>query len=155
MRVITLLFVFVFINACAPAPALPTDTPPAAPAQTTEATMTFEITSPAFPREGSIPLDYSCSGRNISPPLAWTAPPAGTQSFALILDDPDAGSTPWVHWLIFNMPASVRGLKEGLPADAQLGDGSLQGRTSAATNGYHGPCPPSGIHHYIFWQMWN
>ena len=146
MKKISLLYLFVFIvSACAPA-----GTPSAAPAQTTEATTTFAITSTAFAQEGSIPVDYACTGKNISPPLAWTEPPAGTKSLALIVDDPDAGSNPWVHWVIFNIPASARGLKEGLPADAQLADGSIQGRTSAGRSGYHGPCPPSGTHHYHF-----
>ncbi len=150
MRKLTLLFTLGFIvSACAPARILPADNPPAVPSQTSEATMTFEMTSPAFPHEGSIPVDYSCDGRNISPALAWTLPPAGTESFALIMDDPDAPNT-WVHWVIFNIPASARGLDEGSPTDTQLTNGSSQGRTSAGTNGYHGPCPPSGTHHYFF-----
>lgn len=143
------MFVWI-ISACAPATALQAVSPPNPPAQTTEPTIKFEITSPAFTNEGSIPIDYSCRGRDISPPLAWTQPLSGTQSFALIVDDPDAGATPWVHWLMFNIPASARGLDERMPTDEQLSDGSTQGRTSAGTNGYHGPCPPSGIHRYFF-----
>ena len=146
MKKISLLSLFVFIvSACAPA-----GTPSTAPAQAADSTMTFAITSPAFAQEGSIPVDYACTGKNISPPLAWTEPPAGIKSFALIVDDPDAGSNPWVHWVIFDIPASARGLDEALPADAQLSDGSIQGRTSAGSSGYHGPCPPSGTHHYDF-----
>ena len=112
--------------------------------------MTLEITSPAFPQAGSIPAAFSCEGRDISPALTWSEPPAGTQSFALIMDDPDAPVGTWVHWVIFNIPASARGLAEGIPTDPQLGDGSIQGRTSAGTAGYHGPCPPSGTHRYFF-----
>jgi Raf kinase inhibitor-like YbhB/YbcL family protein len=111
---------------------------------------TLEITSPAFTNGGSIPVDYSCDGGNINPALSWAEPPAGTKSFALIMDDPDASSTPWVHWVIFNIPASARGLDKGLPTDGALSDGSVQGRSSAYSTGYHGPCPPSGAHHYVF-----
>ena len=112
--------------------------------------MAFEISSPAFANGQPIPADFSCNGSDISPALAWTEPPAGTQSFALILDDPDASAGTWVHWVVFNIPASTRDLKPGTPTDPQLIDGSLQGKTSAGSNGYHGPCPPSGTHRYFF-----
>ena len=117
---------------------------------TQEVEMKFEITSPAFSAGGPIPVKYSCKGSDITPALTWSEPPAGTQSFALILDDPDSPSGTWVHWVMFNIPASARGLPENIPTDPQLSDGSLQGRTSAGTSGYHGPCPPSGIHRYFF-----
>lgn len=112
--------------------------------------MSLEITSPAFVNAGSIPSDFSCDGGDISPALTWTEPPAGTQSFALIMDDPDAPMGTWVHWVLYNIPASTRDLKEATPTDAQLSDGSLQGKTSAGSTGYHGPCPPSGTHRYFF-----
>ena len=112
--------------------------------------MSFEISSPAFAKGGAIPSDFSCNGRDVSPAISWTEPPAGTQSFALIMDDPDAPMGTWVHWIIFNIPASTRNLTEGTPTDPQLSDGSLQGKTSAGSSGYHGPCPPSGTHRYFF-----
>jgi len=112
--------------------------------------MLFEISSPAFAKGEAIPSDFSCDGRDVSPALTWTEPPAGTQSFALIMDDPDAPMGTWVHWVIFNIPASTRNLTEGTPTDPQLSDGSLQGKTSAGSSGYHGPCPPSGTHRYFF-----
>ncbi|MBI5944457.1 MAG: YbhB/YbcL family Raf kinase inhibitor-like protein [Chloroflexi bacterium] len=112
--------------------------------------MVFEISSPAFKNGEAIPADFSCDGRDVSPALTWGEPPAGTQSFALIMDDPDAPMGTWVHWIIFNIPASTRDLKEGAPAGQNLSDGSLQGITSAGSNGYHGPCPPSGTHRYFF-----
>jgi Raf kinase inhibitor-like YbhB/YbcL family protein len=115
-----------------------------------EPSMKIEITSPAFKNGEAIPVDHSCDGSGISPALAWTEPPAGTQSFALIVDDPDAPGRTWVHWVLYNVPASSRGLSAGLPTDANLGDGSVQGKTSAGTTGYHGPCPPSGTHRYFF-----
>ena len=115
-----------------------------------ESAVKIEITSSAFRNGEAIPVDYSCNGKGISPSLTWTEPPAGTQSFALIMDDPNAPGGTWVHWVLYNIPASSRGLSEGLPADANLSDGSVQGKTSAGSTGYHGPCPPSGTHHYFF-----
>ena len=112
--------------------------------------MSFKITSPAFINGASIPSDFSCDGRDVSPALTWTEPPAGTQSFAIIMDDPDAPIGTWVHWVIFNIPASTRNLTEGTATDPQLSDGSVQGKTSAGSSGYHGPCPPSGTHRYFF-----
>lgn len=112
--------------------------------------MSFKISSPAFVNGEAIPSDFSCDGRDISPALTWTEPPVGTQSFALIMDDPDAQMGTWAHWVLYNIPASTRDLKEGTPTDPQLSDGSLQGKTSAGSTGYHGPCPPSGTHRYFF-----
>jgi Raf kinase inhibitor-like YbhB/YbcL family protein len=112
--------------------------------------MAFEISSPAFKKGQPIPAKFSCDGNDVSPALVWTDPLAGTQSFALIMDDPDAPMGTWVHWVIFNIPASTRGLTESMPTDPKLSDGSLQGKTSAGSNGYHGPCPPSGTHRYFF-----
>ena len=112
--------------------------------------MGFTLSSTAFASGQSMPSVYSCRGRNASPPLAWTDPPDGTQSFALIVDDPDAPAGTWVHWLLFNVPASTRGLSEGVRTDAKLFDGSLQGTNSSRRLGYEGPCPPSGTHRYFF-----
>jgi len=148
------------LAACAPQTSEVSVTPTAAikaPTQTNEpvsatkeVSMAFEISSPAFKKGELIPAKFSCNGNDISPALAWTEPPAGTQSFALILDDPDAPAGTWVHWVIFNIPTSARGLAEALPTDPKLSDGSLQGKTSAGSSGYHGPCPPSGTHRYFF-----
>ena len=119
-------------------------------ASTQEVPVTFTLTSTAFTQGQPIPTDYSCKGRDISPALSWTEPPANTQSFALIMDDPDAPSGTWVHWVIYNIPASSRGLNEAMPKDAKLSDGSMQGTNSARNTGYNGPCPPSGTHRYFF-----
>jgi Raf kinase inhibitor-like YbhB/YbcL family protein len=115
-----------------------------------EDAMTLELTSPAFAQGQPIPVKYTCKGEDISPALAWGDPPAGTQSFALIMDDPDAPVGTWVHWVLFNIPASARGLPEAFPADASLPDGSLSGKNSWGRTGYGGPCPPSGTHRYFF-----
>lgn len=120
------------------------------PAISNELEVSMNLTSFAFAYGQSIPPKYSCKGENVSPPLTWDEPPAGTQSFALIMDDPDAPMGTWVHWVLFNIPAATRGLSEAMPGTPTLTDGSLQGVTSAHGNGYHGPCPPSGTHRYFF-----
>lgn len=108
------------------------------------------LTSSAFTHGAMIPKEYTCDGKDISPPLSWSDPPEKTQSFALIMDDPDAPMGTWVHWVIYNIPATARGLPGGVPKDADLPDGSRQGRNSWRKIGYGGPCPPSGTHRYFF-----
>ena len=107
--------------------------------------MSLELTSDAFANGQSIPAKYACTGRNISPALAWNEPPAGTQSFALIMDDPDAPGRTWVHWVLFNIPANTRSLPENTDAGA-----IFVGKNSWGNLGYGGPCPPSGTHRYFF-----
>ncbi|MCB8954449.1 MAG: YbhB/YbcL family Raf kinase inhibitor-like protein [Ardenticatenales bacterium] len=99
-----------------------------------------------------IPEVYTCRAEatGISPPLAWTEPPPGTQSFALLVEDPDAGSTPFVHWVLFNLSPDLRALPENVPAGESLADGNRQGQNSRRAARYDGPCPPRGIHRYIF-----
>jgi Raf kinase inhibitor-like YbhB/YbcL family protein len=108
--------------------------------------MTFQLTSSAFGYGERIPSQYTCKGRNISPPLEWNDPPHGTESFVLIMDDPDAPRGTWVHWVLLNLSATMRDLSERarLPADSQ------EGWNSWGRPGYGGPCPPSGTHHYFF-----
>jgi len=113
----------------------------------------MSLTSPVFSAGGAIPDTYSfssCGGKNISPALNWGEPPAGTKSFALIVDDPDAKRATFVHWVLYNIPATVRGLPEGVPDDLTLPDGTAQGSNGIKTIGYVGPCPPNGTHHYSF-----
>ncbi len=115
--------------------------------------MTFSLVSSAFPQQGAIPSRHTCEGDDLSPPLAWSNPPAGTRSFALIVDDPDAPdprapTTTWVHWVLYNLPATVRGLPEGM-TEAQLPAGTDQGRNDWGRTGYGGPCPPIGRHRYV------
>jgi Raf kinase inhibitor-like YbhB/YbcL family protein len=118
----------------------------------TEATMSLELTSDAFMSGQSIPAKYACTGRNISPALAWNEPPSGTQSFALIVDDPDAPMGTWVHWVLFNIPADSRSLQEDLPITGKNVDPNaiFVGKNSSGNIGYDGPCPPSGTHRYFF-----
>ena len=115
--------------------------------------MSFTLTSPAFATGGEIPTQYTCEGDDISPPLAWSTPPAGTKSLALIVDDPDAPDPKapkitWVHWVLYNLPPSVDGLPEGVPARA-LPAGTREGLNDWKRSGYGGPCPPIGRHRYF------
>jgi Raf kinase inhibitor-like YbhB/YbcL family protein len=144
-----LLLAIVLLSGCAPSAPATGEQPTADPLEM-EATMSIELTSSAFTQGQSIPQKHSCKGEDISPALAWGEPPAGTQSFALIMDDPDAPVGTWVHWVLFNIPASARGLPDAFPSDAALPDGSLSGNNSWGRTGYGGPCPPSGTHRYFF-----
>ena len=115
-----------------------------------EPAMNIQITSAAFSEGQPIPQKYTCQGSDFSPPLAWANMPPNTKSFALIADDPDAPVGLWTHWVLFNMPPDLGGLPEGVPTDAGLANGAIQGITSARRVGYHGPYPPSGTHRYYF-----
>jgi len=115
-----------------------------------DVTMPVTLTSSAFTEGAAIPSTYTCEGRDVSPPLAWTDPPAGTKGFALIGDDPDAPGQTWVHWVLYNLPPSARRLPEAVSPEQELPDGARQGRTDFGRIGYGGPCPPSGTHRYFF-----
>ena len=110
--------------------------------------MSLQLTSDAFTNGQSIPAKYSCIGKNISPALAWTEPPAGTQSFALIVDDPDAPGRTWVHWVLFNILTDVRSLQEDFSTTGT--SAIIVGKNSSNATSYQGPCPPSGTHRYFF-----
>lgn len=115
--------------------------------------MSLELKSDAFVSGQSIPAKYSCIGKNISPALTWNDPPAGTQSFALIMEDPDAPAGTWVHWVLSNIPVERRGLEEDIAVTGKNvanTNGIFVGTNSAGKIGYDGPCPPSGTHRYYF-----
>ncbi len=119
--------------------------------------MTIQITSSAFKDGEPIPKKYTGEGDDLSPALSWTGVPEGTKELVLICDDPDApGSDPWVHWVIYKIPASVTSLKAGIARKTRLLDpqGAMQGKNSWPKDniGYKGPMPPPGhgIHHYYF-----
>lgn len=106
----------------------------------------MKLTSPAFSHNKAIPAQYTCDGANISPALQWSDIPEYTNSFALIVDDPDAPAKVWVHWILFNIPDTTQSLFE----NSKIGP-FLQGATDFnGKRGYGGPCPPSGTHHYHF-----
>ncbi|HEY1784355.1 MAG TPA: YbhB/YbcL family Raf kinase inhibitor-like protein [Pirellulales bacterium] len=119
--------------------------------------MTMKLESSALAEGAKIDRRFTGDGEDVSPPLAWHDPPAGTRQFALVCDDPDAPSPqPWVHWLIYGIAADVERLPENLPAEPRLTGpvAALQGHNSWTTGrviGYRGPQPPRGKpHHYHF-----
>ena len=122
---------------------------PAAKAVTAE----FHLTSPAFRDGESIPVQYTADGQGLSPQLDWAGAPAGTKEMALIMDDPDAPSGTFTHWVIYATPLKATSLSEGVPnAETVPPTGGLkQGSNSAGTIGYFPPSPPPGkVHHYVF-----
>ncbi|MEW6235300.1 MAG: YbhB/YbcL family Raf kinase inhibitor-like protein [Candidatus Omnitrophota bacterium] len=112
--------------------------------------MKLTVKSAAFQEGGMIPKSYTCDGKNVSPPLAWDHGPAETKGYALICDDPDAPMGTWVHWVLFNLPASIVELPENVPAKETLENGARHGINDFRKLGYGGPCPPSGTHRYFF-----
>ncbi len=115
------------------------------------ATATLTVTSPAFAEGGAIPAKYTAAGVDVSPPLAWGQAPAGTASFALLLEDLDAPGGIFTHWLVYNIPPTEAGFGEGVPVGEQLPNGARQGKNSFGKLGYGGPNPPPGAaHRYRF-----
>ena len=123
---------------------------------------TMRITSSAFAHNQMIPFTYTCDGKNINPPLAFSGVPEEARSLVLIVDDPDAPRGTWVHWLVWNIDAAAGGFPEAVDFSTSgwhiqqgtLGQYAplppLEGTTSFGTTGYGGPCPPSGTHRYFF-----
>jgi Raf kinase inhibitor-like YbhB/YbcL family protein len=117
--------------------------------------MALHVESPAFPSGGTIPELYTCDGKDISPPLTWSGTPKNALSLALICEDPDAPRGTWSHWVIFDLPATLGGLKEDVPKQERVtvgpgGETAIQGKNDFGKTGYGGPCPPSGSHRYFF-----
>lgn len=151
------------------APGAPTPTPAPsageAPVPTSTPVPPLQVSSGAFEPGGEIPVQYSCHGDNLSPPLAWSGVTQGIYSLALVMDDPDSQPPGFVHWVLYNIPPSTTSLPEGVAAEATLPDGSLQGANDYALFaeegqthpggalinriGYDGPCPPAA-HRYVF-----
>lgn len=102
----------------------------------------FTITSPAFENGTMIPKKFTCQGDDVNPPLMMTGIPAGTQTLALIVDDPDAPGGMWVHWVVYNIPSQEKINEDTVPGELGYND---FGRVR-----YGGPCPPSGTHRYFF-----
>jgi Raf kinase inhibitor-like YbhB/YbcL family protein len=110
----------------------------------------FELKSTAFSAGTAIPALYTCQGKDISPPLAWSGGPKGTKSYALICDDPDAPIVTWVHWVYYNIPPLVTSLPEAFAKQEKPASGGIHGKSSFGDFGYGGPCPPWGTHRYYF-----
>lgn len=105
----------------------------------------MKITSSAFENNGIIPEKYSCHGENINPPLNFEEIPENAASLALIVDDPDAPSGDFVHWLVFNIDPAITEAEEGVKIP-----GAIEGTNSSGSNNFIPPCPPAGLHHYYF-----
>lgn len=112
--------------------------------------MEINFFSPSFKKGETIPKMFTCDDADISPKLVWSNLPQGTKSVSIICDDPDAPMGTWVHWVIYNIPATVSELSENQPRSEKLPNGAFQGRNSWGKIGYGGPCPPSGTHRYFF-----
>lgn len=115
--------------------------------------MAFTLTSQAFQEGSEIPRRYTCMGADVSPPLSWCGVPINAKSLVLIVDDPDAPDPAaprmtWVHWVLYNIPATVPGVQEGVTTDA-LPAGTLEGINDFHRTTYGGPCPPIGRHRYF------
>ena len=110
--------------------------------------MTIQLTSPAFSEGGAIPKKFTCDADNVSPQLAWSGVPSETKSLVLIVDDPDAPSGDWVHWVLYDLPPELTGLAEGIKGVG------VDGVNDFRKPGYGGPCPPRGSNHRYFFKLY-
>jgi Raf kinase inhibitor-like YbhB/YbcL family protein len=110
----------------------------------------LRLVSEAFDEGGTIPARFTCDGADVSPPLAWSPVPTGTTSLALVVEDPDAPSGFFTHWLVYDLPAHATGLPEHVPPEPTLDNGARQGTNDFRRVGYGGPCPPRDEHRYVF-----
>jgi Raf kinase inhibitor-like YbhB/YbcL family protein len=124
--------------------------------------LTIALRSPAFADGGMIPKEFTCDGPGSSPPLEWSGVPPSAKELALIVEDPDAPMGTFSHWVVVNLSPRVKGLKQGVPAEAVVPAASMvaagdvsptaaarQGKNDFGKLGYGGPCPPSGTHRYV------
>lgn len=114
----------------------------------------MQLTSTAFAAGEPIPAQYTCDGKNVSPPLQWSGTPAGAKSFVLIADDPDAPGGTWVHWVLYDLPATTAELPQDCPKGQYLPGGAAQGLNDFKHLGYGGPCPPPGKPHRYFFKLY-
>jgi hypothetical protein len=118
----------------------------------------MRLESPAFRARQPIPARHTCDGEDLSPPLAWKNVPAGVRAFALFMEDPDAPAGTWIHWVLYDLPGTAKGLPEGVRGDAPLPGGGKQGASWGVRTferaGYSGPCPPPGKPHRYVFTLW-
>ena len=128
-----------------------------------QAPATITVTSPTLKANETVPVDHTADGRNVSPALSWTGAPGNTRQFALVYDDPDVsfGNPPqtFVHWVVYKIPGTAKGLPAELPMDAVLTApadiaGSIQGLSGFKRTGYRGPAPPPGKPHHYTWTIY-
>ena len=121
-----------------------------------EGRMALSLTSSAFQEGDAIPTRHTCDGADVSPALSWRGAPAGTAAFALIVDDPDAPAGTWVHWVLYDLPATITATPENVAkveTPSELG-GAVQGKNDFRRLGYGGPCPPPGPAHRYFFKLY-
>lgn len=116
--------------------------------------MKLQVSTNAFQPGTEIPQKFTCSGEDLSPEISWTDLPEGTQSVAVIVDDPDAPVGTWTHWMVYDLPPSIQKLAQERPRTASLDDGGLQGKNDFGNLGYNGPCPPPGKPHRYFFKVY-
>jgi Raf kinase inhibitor-like YbhB/YbcL family protein len=114
----------------------------------------MQLTSTAFAEGAAIPVKHTCDAKDVSPPLKWSGAPAGTKSLALIVDDPDAPVGNWVHWVLYDLPATTTELAEDVPKSQFVVGGARQGLNDFQHLGYGGPCPPHGKPHRYFFKLY-
>ncbi len=114
----------------------------------------MQITSTAFAQGQPIPAKYTCDTRDVSPPLQWSGVPSGAKSLVLLVNDPDAPVGDWVHWVVYDLPATATGLPEDTPKSQHLPGGAKQGLNDFRRMGYGGPCPPPGKAHRYFFRIY-
>jgi len=114
--------------------------------------MTFSILSPDFKDEDAVPRRFSCDGEDMSPAIQWDGAPQAVRSFVLIVEDPDAPSGTFTHWVVYDIPPALHNLSRGMGNSAISRGGIMQGYTDFGRKGYGGPCPPRGhgVHRYYF-----
>ena len=114
---------------------------------------TLQLTSAAFAAGDTIPRNHTADGEDLSPPLAWQGTPAGTVSFAVLCDDPDAPGGTWVHWVLYDLDPGVTTLPAGVPTTPGVAGGGSQGKNDFGKIGYGGPSPPKGPAHRYFFRV--
>lgn len=115
--------------------------------------MPLTLSSSVLEPGGQIPLSYTCESHNLSPDLAWESVPEGTQSIALIFDDPDAPNRVFAHWVVYNIPPEVTGYPESVQQVSNIPQGGMHGRNTFGNDHYDGPCPPPGPEHRYYFRL--
>ena len=133
----------------------------AATAAAAQTPATITVTSPTLKANETVPVDHTADGKNYSPALTWSGAPANTKQFALVYDDPDVvfGGQTFVHWVVYKIPGTAKGLPAELPMDAVLTSppeisGTIQGLSGFKRTGYRGPAPPPGKPHHYTWTVY-
>lgn len=154
---VVLIAVTILTCGCTGSPSAPAQTPSAATASTpvetaTPASAAFTLSVDSLSDGATLPSQYTCTGTAESPEISWTNVPNGTVSLALLLEDPDAPSGTFTHWILYNIPPGMKRVPAGISATKELDDGGKSGQNSVGGRGYYPPCPPVGTtHRYIFW----